>query len=453
MRSSGPPEGSRPWTLLLGPGERLDYAELAFSAALLKTTGFHHPDGAYPDNTEQLGDLDELLCKVHVSGRILLDVDAISREQVGFVRYFLERNPHCEVHLLGDDAHATVARLLRAMCANRWWQAPLQFDCISNLVAPYATTEPPQDLDSDEDDLGKDDLKDDLSDEVDEALPDTARPEPRPPEDAKLLERIEAILDGSGEYQPAPPAPAESAAPEPVEQLAAQEQQASTTGGIAIPPAPYFKNQIADLADLIQRLDFALASLSDENMGALAREKHQALAIEFASLKQFTRTLACLAAPPPRGSQLFDLEPMLEELLKARRAEPAAPRYLLRSTGDLSVRSDKALLAQVFDALLFLCHHFAGEDGRVRMDARQRPGQEAAGGEVHISICFSASGFLDLKPSEVLTPYALRHLMPELGANALAAARGILNGQGGSLELKTREDEGFEWIVSLPHAD
>ena len=45
-----------------------------------------------------------------------------------------------------------------------------------------------------------------------------------------------------------------------------------------------------------------------------------------------------------------------------------------------------------------------------------------------------------------------RRILPALGANSLAAARGILAGQGGSAELWKLPDGGLEWRVLLPSA-
>jgi hypothetical protein len=43
--------------------------------------------------------------------------------------------------------------------------------------------------------------------------------------------------------------------------------------------------------------------------------------------------------------------------------------------------------------------------------------------------------------------------LPELGANALAAAGGILSGQGGRLELRAESGGGLEWVLHLPAAE
>ncbi len=140
-------------------------------------------------------------------------------------------------------------------------------------------------------------------------------------------------------------------------------------------------------------------------------------------------------------------------MLTSRRGEPEAPRYLLRTPEPLLVRTDKTLLSQAFDALLFFCHVSAGPDGAVRVDGRALACEpNADGAEVQISIRFPAGRFDHRAPAEILEPYALRRELPELGANSLAAASGILRGQGGTIELHKEPKGGLEWLLRLPMA-
>ncbi len=71
---------------------------------------------------------------------------------------------------------------------------------------------------------------------------------------------------------------------------------------------------------------------------------------------------------------------------------------------------------------------------------------------VQASIRFPAGRFEHLHPAKILEPYALRRELPELGANSLAAATGIVSGQGGSVELHKEPGGGLEWLVRLPSA-
>jgi len=143
-------------------------------------------------------------------------------------------------------------------------------------------------------------------------------------------------------------------------------------------------------------------------------------------------------------------------MLSSLRGEQDAPRYLLRISEPLTARSDKRLLSQAFDALLFFTHRCSGPEGTARIDGRRVEDPLAEPGEadrVLISIRFPAGAFGDREPAQVLEPYALRQSLPELGANALAAAAGILRGQGGGLDLHQERGGGLEWLIHLPFVE
>ncbi len=312
-----------------------------------------------------------------------------------------------------------------------------------------------------------------------------------PGDEDAILAEIERILAGEAEApaaSPAPrpdpgaarPAPAATVALEepPAQDLSRDEDPAATPPPPAAPaaaahpapaprrespprpapPAPYFRHQVADLADLVQCVDLSLdvarreLAEAQEEPPAAVVERLGELAAEVARLRQFTRTLNFLVAPPAVGDQRFDLGPLLVEMLTARRGEPGSPRYLLRAPDPLPMRSDKLILTQALDALLFLAHHAAGPEGTVRVEARpmESPEEEL---EARVSIRFPAGRFRGHAPGELLEPYALRRELPELGANALAAACSLLRGQGGRAELRAEAGgEGFEWLVRLPGA-
>lgn len=297
-----------------------------------------------------------------------------------------------------------------------------------------------------------------------EAEAPAASPAPRPASGAVAHAAVSlqepalqepALQDLSRDEDPAPTAqrpagPAAAVHPAPAPRSEAPPRPA--------PPAPYFRHQVADLADLVQCVDLSLdvarrelAEAAEEPPAAVV-ERLGELAAEVARLRQFTRTLNFLVAPPAVGDQRFDLGPLLEEMLTARRGEPGSPRYLLRAPEPLPMRSDKLILTQALDALLFLAHHAAGPEGTVRVEARamESPEEEL---EARVSIRFPAGRFRGHAPGELLEPYALRRELPELGANALAAACSLLRGQGGRAELRAEAGgEGFEWLVRLPGA-
>ena len=63
------------------------------------------------------------------------------------------------------------------------------------------------------------------------------------------------------------------------------------------------------------------------------------------------------------------------------------------------------------------------------------------------------SGPLEGVPEgDIVPPYSLTDLFPELGPNALAAAAGIVAGQGGHLSLANRARGRMTWRLRLPPA-
>ena len=478
--------GSRPWTLLLGPGRNLEEL-VPFIQALILV-----PAKAEAPPFQRLENLDGLLSDFSETGRLVVDTDGLLREDVGLVRSFLARRSNWELVLFGDDPTGAATRTLLTLDRTRFLPSPLNVcalrDLCTDSLPGRESSVPP---------LREEPLE---SKPIEPAraeaapAPDPFLDEPEPPlEETEghdetlapaLLDRVERILRGEGlpaEPLPSQPpshvaastTPAATASPastalderelleepfeldEPfdpteLEELAHRLEPAAPASSPPLSPAPYFKNQIADLADIVQCVDLTLGLAREEvtnesgGVSAMVARRLEELSGEVARLRQFTRTLSFLAAPPIAGNQRFELAPMLEEMLITRRGEPDAPRYLLRTQNPLLVRSDKRLLAQVFDALLFFSHLCAGPDGTVRVDGRLRADR------VSISIRFPGGIFAELEPATILEPYALRRSLPELGANSLAAAAGILRGQGGALELRAEESGGFEWLVTLP---
>jgi len=432
-------------------------------------------------------------------GKIALDGASIMERDRGLIEVFLDRHPHWELWILGGDPTSATARALVSLRGTRWLPGPLDLQALEGLAAApraeaaalreprdtalagaasgevIAPEDPEHALDSPTphqrpDPTYSDEASDRRQHEPPLSGPDTAMGGA----DERLAEQVQAILRGEApaaapEEKPfglasPPPATPEFRDPEEELEAAAPPKYGHTTKEPAAetegpqPPAPYFRNQVADLADLVQCVDHSLEEAArglhgDEDSIAQGLES---LRTDLGRLSQFTRTLSFLASPPGPGQQHFDLGPMLTEMLAAKRAEPDAPRYLIRSPDPLEIRSDRMLLTQALDALLFLCHWCAGPAGTVRVDGRrvELPGDEAAPREVvRVSIRFPAGEFADLAPERLLEPYGLRRRLPELGPNALAAASGILRGQGGSLELLAEAGGGLEWRLELPQAD
>jgi hypothetical protein len=192
----------------------------------------------------------------------------------------------------------------------------------------------------------------------------------------------------------------------------------------------WYRDQVADLADMAQRLDLGLrrtleASGHEETDAALESLSHDVL-----RLGQFTRTLGYLAAPPGANGATLDLSGLAADFLSTLASEDeAGPRFLFRGEPETRVRADKGLLVLVLDALLTVTSLAAGHGGEVRVAVEREAEQAMA------SIQFPAGPLEDLEPARWMEPYALHRRLPGVGPNAVAAAASILAGQGGGLEL------------------
>ncbi|MFN0008295.1 MAG: hypothetical protein ACKVXR_10330, partial [Planctomycetota bacterium] len=255
------------------------------------------------------------------------------------------------------------------------------------------------------------------------------------------LDEIESILDMDGDA-------AEDLDTETGERESDETAFAPSRALAAPAAAPaYFRDQVADLADIAQKIEGGVATARDE--GALEGAKAEALEGDVARLVQFTRTLSYLSAPPPRGEQVFDLSELIDTLVDALpRKGPQAPRWLVRSNGPLSVRSDREILLQAFDALLFVADKCSSRGENVRVQATAVDGVAP---RVRVSIDFPEGKLAGLDPAQVVEPYGLRRILPDLGPNALSAAAGILAGQGGRLDLRRGRGR-MTWLVELPLA-
>jgi hypothetical protein len=207
--------------------------------------------------------------------------------------------------------------------------------------------------------------------------------------------------------------------------------------------APWFKDQIADLADLVQVIYASSAAMGEEGDSKISAS----LYTDALRLVQFTRTLGYLAAPPARGDTELDLCELAEELLRSAGAAADAPRFLLRAAEPLSVRANKELLIQAMDAILVLSKLCAGPEGTVRLS-----GERNDDGWACLELSFPSGPISDLSPEEIIVPYALRSALPDMGRNALRAAARIITGQGGDLNLSEGGEDGLRFTLTLPPA-
>ena len=250
-------------------------------------------------------------------------------------------------------------------------------------------------------------------------FPDATGTSSEPPSDRRSVgEASPAVSSSPNEALPTDPSAGPSA------DAAARESQR---------PA-WLKDQVADLADIVQALDLT----------ARSTHAHLGLERELGHLRQFTRTIGYVAAPPPRGEQVFDLSVLVEEQLGALAGQtPDAPRILFRSRIEQApVEADKLLVTMALEALLLTAIGCAGPGDvlRVSVDAD-------AAGTPCAHIRFPAGPMAGLEPAKALQPYALKARLPEIGANALAAAGAIAVGQGGDLVL--REEEGGHRVFDV----
>ncbi len=431
-----------PATILLGPGPRLERLE-----ALLQRLGAGLP-------RRRLLDLDELLAPAAEGSPaprlLLLDVDLVAPEDLGLPLRALRRHPGMSLGLLGSDSGTLAARRLLAQPGARWLAWPLDLEQIEGILPALAQPAAPTSKSP----------APPAPPRGEPSLPST----PRGVQDEAIRRQVEEILGTSPRANPSP-GPAATAAPEPAPRAARATAALAPTPPTGTPPAPngsptpappapapWFRDQVADLADVVQRAELGLAQVRAAAEGAVGgdlEERLERLSEEFVRLVQFTRTLGYLVAAPPPGAQRIEFGALLEAQLRSARSEPDCPRFLFRTTGDLWVRSERSLLTEALDALLGLAQLCAGPEGTVRVEVQAREGQ---GRSVEARLAFPAGPLRDLSPERILEPYGLRRILPALGANSLAAARGILVGQGGSAELWKLPDGTLEWRVILPAA-
>jgi hypothetical protein len=413
-------------TLLFGPGERL--------ADLMTLVAASAPGAA----VRQLADLDELVEHRSDEGILLVDADVLPAEDVGYLRRFLARQEEFQLTLVGEDSSRRVARTLLRLPRVQWLGWPPDIDDLKNLVGvarggpartmtPYPRPAPPAPR------------------AAPEAPRAVASPAPRGAEPVAVeqdeLARIESILDvPDGSTEPE----TETAAP------GAPPRAAASAADAGLPPA-YFRDQVADLADIAQRIEGGVSSVRDgaDKAGEDGTMPVEALANDVARLVQFTRTLSYLSAAPAQGDQVFDLAELVETLVAGLpKKGPKAPRWLARSSGPLAVASDRELLLQVFDALLFVAEKCSARGDIVRVQAAET--KEAGPRRARVTIEFSSGPLSGLETAQILEPYGVRRILPDLGPNALSAARGIVAGQNGSLELEKTGRGRMTWIVDLP---
>lgn len=473
--------GPRPpiphWTVLVGPGPRLALLEPLLRALVTAET---------PAAVRRLADVEGLLERLSGHGRVVLDADRLPTEDVGILRRFLARRPRWVLVLTGDDPASPAARRFAGHPRVRWTPWPVDVAELPRLVAappaPDAAEEPsarPAEPTSEPDSALAGD-----GPQPPEA--GSLAPEPEPFTEEELAE-IEAILDARVDPDAGPvdePATADEATgpgalelgpleldPAEYEAFLAPDTDldlgaspfAADEGASPEPAGPagstdppgagglpeFYRAQIADLADIAQRLELSLLTFGGGSDGG----RIASLQGDVSRLVQFTRTLGYLVAPPARGTQHIALRTLVEELLAGFAASaPDAPRFLFHAgPEDAYVRSDKALLVQALDAPLAVARACAPAGGCIRVSTSVAG--EAEGGRIAEVVIDAPAGVLAAhSAADILTPYAIRRELPEIGPNALAAAASILRGQGGDLAVALDGGGRLRFTASLPAA-
>jgi hypothetical protein len=464
------------WLLVLGPGTKLDSLRPLFAALV--------PPGGSVE-LSSIRDLGELLALRAERARVLLDVESLPLEDVGIVRRFLTSSAGVELLLLGSDPSQRAARVLSIASPRvRWRNWPLDTDQLHELVldapasdraakpgpsfessGPVPAPTPPALAPTSapkETELGL--IQRILAGESERAPPPgAARPSAAKPSDPEPDELFADEFPDEPPLPPSrpPPAPEELRAPSrPVSNDAhtsdaspGETQRAAGTPSWRTHLPPFYRLQIADLADIAQRLQLSFLTLSRADGNPSARNERLAqLEGEVFRLVQFARTLGFLVAPPTGGGQPFDLALLLREQMAGMAGEgPGAPSWQLRAREGLWVRSDKGLLTRAIDAMLALARACATgvEDARVQVEGISVSTADTPA-RLRVEILFPAGPLGEMRPEEIVEPYALRRRFSALGANALAAAEGILRGQKGALELSAPAPGMLLWSLELP---
>lgn len=338
-----------------------------------------------------LRDLDALVELSGAQGRLVVDVDHVALEDIGWVKRILAARPGWSVVCTGRDAGARNGRALLAVESSRWLSWPPSLDDLRALTtAPRALAAP-----------------------VTQPAPAAAGPSAGP---------VAAST---------PPA---SSSPPSASSAGGVSGSASGSGSTSGSGPALGREHVAVLADISQRLELAFAALRES--GRLSEPEMESPSIELRRLLRFTRTLSCLVSPPPRGDEEFDLAALIEEQLAALTLRARkGPRFQPRASQEgrpveFVVKADRAALALAFEALLQLARHCAGQGETVRVVyATPQPS------ELSVRIEFPAGPLERLTNEQLADPAVLRDRLPELWPSDVSAAAAILASQGGQLQI------------------
>jgi hypothetical protein len=153
---------------------------------------------------------------------------------------------------------------------------------------------------------------------------------------------------------------------------------------------------------------------------------------EVGDLRQMTRMLKRVAAPPPAGGEVFDAGELFEErLASAAIQSPRELRFLPKGERGHRVQADRGALAEALSSLLALARGCAAPDGVVRA-----PYEAPGDGSVRLALEFPEGPLAGTDLGLLLRPGGAGDRVPGLGAADLPAALAVVESQGGELSLE-----------------